>query len=95
MPVLGALGWENVTTMKGGGYGGWVEAGYPTVDGLPAEAVALDVAAPLVIYCGSGHRSTIAMSILRAYGYETIRSLVGGLGAWTEAGFPVVEYAGS
>jgi len=35
------------------------------------------------------------MSILRAYGYETIRSLVGGLGAWTEAGFPVVEYAGS
>lgn len=173
--VLATLGWENVTTMKGGGYGGWVEAGYPTVEGLPAEAVALDVAAPepallaamdtmlqalpdgwatvrvddlnmalveepdivlldvrraeevaekgiieaenyvnipledliagkadwpstdanLVVYCGSGHRSIIGMSILRAYGYETIRSLVGGLGAWTEAGFPVVEYAGS
>lgn len=173
--VLETLGWENVTTMKGGGYGGWVEAGYPTVEGLPAEAIVLDVAAPdpallaamdtmlqalpegwatvkvddlntliveepdvvlldvrktdelaengviegenfvsipleelmalkeqwpsadqkIVVYCGSGHRSIIAMSILRAYGYENITSLVGGLGAWVEAGFPVAEFAGS
>ncbi len=173
--VLETLGWENVTTMKGGGYGGWVEAGYPTVEGLPTEAMVLDVAAPepalvavmdtmlqalpegwatvrvddlnlalveepdivlldvrkpeelaekgviesanfvnvpleelialkdqwpsadekIVVYCGSGHRSIIAMSILRAYGYENITNLVNGFGAWTEAGFPVVEYAGS
>ncbi|NLF65296.1 MAG: rhodanese-like domain-containing protein [Chloroflexi bacterium] len=95
MPVLGALGWENALSLKGGSFGGWAEAGFPVVDGLPPEAPALNAAAPLVIYCGSGHRSIIGMSILRAYGYETIRSLVGGLGAWTEAGFPVVEYAGS
>jgi rhodanese-related sulfurtransferase len=161
--------------MKGGGYGGWVEAGYPTVEGLPAEAIVLDVAAPdpalvaemdkmlqalpegwatvkvdalntalveepdivlldvrkpeelaekgviesanfvnipleelialkdqwpaadqkIVVYCGSGHRSIIAMSILRAYGYENVTNLVNGFGAWTEAGFPVVEFAGS
>jgi rhodanese-related sulfurtransferase len=173
--VLETLGWENVTTMKGGGYGGWVAAGYPTVEGLPADALVLDVADPdallvaemdkmlqalpdgwgtvraddlnlalvddpdivlidvrkpgeladngviesenlvnipleelmaqkelwpdpeakVVVYCGTGHRSIIAMSILRAYGYKNITSLVNGLGAWTEAGFPVVEYAGS
>ena len=48
---------------------------------------------PIVIYCGSGHRSTIAMGILGSYGYNNIRSLKGGFGGWVEAGYPVVEYA--
>jgi rhodanese-related sulfurtransferase len=45
----------------------------------------------VVVYCGSGHRSTIAMSILWAYGYSDVHSLKGGFGAWVEAGYPVVE----
>ncbi|MCB2179844.1 rhodanese-like domain-containing protein [bacterium] len=51
-----------------------------------------DTDASIVVYCGSGHRSTIAMSILYAYGYTDVLSLSGGFGGWVDAGFPVVEY---
>ncbi len=52
-----------------------------------------DLDAPIVVYCGSGHRSTIAMSILWAYGYSDVSSLKGGIGGWVEAGYPVAEFA--
>jgi rhodanese-related sulfurtransferase len=52
-----------------------------------------DMNAPIVVYCGSDHRSTIAMSILWAYGYSDVLSLKGGFGGWVEAGYPVVEFA--
>ena len=45
--------------------------------------------APIVVYCGSGHRSTIAMTMLWSYGYEDVQSMKGGFNAWTEAGYPV------
>ena len=53
----------------------------------------VDKAAEIVVYCGSGHRSTMAMTILWAYGYTNVRSMSGGFGAWVEAGFPVAEFA--
>jgi len=174
MTALEAMGWEDVKALKGGSFGGWVEAGYPVIEGLPPDPLMLEVAAPdpamvaaidstlqavpegwgtvradglntelienpdlvlidvrrqeevaekgiieadnlthipleefveaqdqwpselgtpIVIYCGSGHRSTIAMTILYSYGYSDVRSLVGGFSAWAEAGYPVVEYA--
>jgi rhodanese-related sulfurtransferase len=170
--ALEAMGWEDVTCMKGGSFGGWVEAGYPIVEGDIPELVALDEAtpdeavvaeiqamlqavpegyggisaddlnlaiaenpdlilidvrtpaeiaekgaivapnmvfipledfiaqkemwpadldAPIVVYCGSGHRSTLAMTILWSYGYTDVQSLKGGFSAWAEAGYPVVE----
>ncbi|MCA9990334.1 MAG: hypothetical protein H6666_06850 [Ardenticatenaceae bacterium] len=173
MTALEALGWENVLALKENSFGGWVEAGYPVVEGLPPEALVLEVAEPdpallavmqemlhnvpdgyggisvddfnttlaenpdlividvrtdeeladkgvieaanfihiplqefvnmkdmwpedldasIVVYCGSGHRSTIAMTILWAYGYSDVLSMKGGLAAWLEAGYPVVEY---
>jgi rhodanese-related sulfurtransferase len=173
MTALEALGWENVLALKENSFGGWVEAGYPVVEGLPPEALVLDVAEPdpallavmqemlrnipdgyggisvddlnttlaenpdlividvrtdeeladngvieaanfihiplqefvnmkdmwpedpdasIVVYCGSGHRSTIAMTILWAYGYSDVLSMKGGLAAWLEAGYPVIEY---
>jgi len=49
--------------------------------------------AEIVIYCGSGHRSTMAMEMLLSYGYSNVTSLSGGFGGWVEAGYPVVEYA--
>jgi rhodanese-related sulfurtransferase len=52
-----------------------------------------DKTAPIVVYCGSGHRSTIAMTILWSYGYEDVRSMKGGFSEWSEAGYPVAEYA--
>ncbi len=51
-----------------------------------------DLDAPIVVYCGSGHRSTIAMTILWSYGYTDVRSMRGGFAAWSEAGYPVGEY---
>ena len=48
--------------------------------------------AEIVIYCGSGHRSTIAMTILYTYGYTNVGSLKGGFGEWVTAGYPVGEY---
>ena len=52
-----------------------------------------DKDAEIVVYCGSGHRSTMAMTILWTYGYGNVHSLVGGFAAWAEAGYPVAEYA--
>jgi rhodanese-related sulfurtransferase len=56
-----------------------------------------DKNAPITVYCGTGHRSTIAMSILWSYGYTNVNSLKGGLGPWAQAGLPVVggKQAGS
>lgn len=172
MTALSGLGWSNVGSLVGGSYTGWVEAGYPTVDGLPPDAEPLNAAtpdpalaehmdmvlsgipdgygaisaddlatqlienpdiilidvrtaqertdngiieyenqlaipleefialkadwpaeldAPIVVYCGSGHRSTMAMTILWSYGYEDVRSMRGGFTAWQDAGYPVAE----
>lgn len=52
-----------------------------------------DKDAEIVIYCGSGHRSTMAMEMLLSYGYSNVTSLSGGFGGWVEAGYPVAEYA--
>ena len=174
LTILEAMGWEDVKCLKGGSFSGWVEAGYPTVEGLAPEAEVLnaveidaatlehyaavlqavpegyggisaddfnlalidnpelnvidvrtlgeleekgvieadnwthialeeftanqdlwpeDLDAPIVVYCGSGHRSTIAMSILWSYGYTDVRSLKGGFGGWAEAGYPTVEFS--
>jgi rhodanese-related sulfurtransferase len=148
MTALGAMGWEDVLSLKGGSYSGWLEAGYPIIEGAAAEPLLLNAAetdpflqgifakamsaipdgwgvitaeqlntelaenfdlvvidvrrqeevdekgiinapniihipleelverraewpadkdAPTVIYCGSGHRSTMAMTILWSY----------------------------
>jgi len=47
----------------------------------------------IVLYCGTGHRSTIAMAIMRTYGYTNLRSMKGGTAEWVRDGYPVVEYA--
>jgi rhodanese-related sulfurtransferase len=52
-----------------------------------------DKDANIVIYCGSGHRSTMATAMLGAYGYTNVSSLQGGFGGWVEAGYPVAEFA--
>lgn len=173
LTALEALGWQDVKCLKGGSFGGWLEAGCPVVEGVAAEPMELnavesdatavaaiqemlhnvpdgfggisaddlflalgespdlividvrrqeeveekgvieaedwvnvpleefvnmkdmwpaDVDAPIAVYCGSGHRSTIAMPILWSYGYTNVLSLKGGFGAWTEAGYPVAEF---
>jgi rhodanese-related sulfurtransferase len=67
---------------------------------IPLESFITDMAmwpadkdATITVYCGSGHRSTIAMAIMWTYGYTNVTSLSDGFGGWVDAGYPVVEYA--
>jgi rhodanese-related sulfurtransferase len=48
---------------------------------------------PIVIYCGTGHRGAMLQAALKILGYENVRNLNGGLGAWKKAELPV-ETAG-
>ena len=44
---------------------------------------------PIVVVCGSGHRSTIGMVVLQMLGYEDVKSMAGGINAWTAAELPL------
>lgn len=55
-----------------------------SLDKMPA-----DKAAPVVVYCASGHRGGIAIMSLRMLGYTNVSNLAGGLGAWKAAKLPV------
>lgn len=44
---------------------------------------------PIIIACASGNRSGSAAAMLRKRGFEQAFSLVGGTGAWQQAGLPV------
>ncbi len=73
------------------------EAGHlPGVPNIPvgylAERLAeLPTDRPLVVHCQSGARSAIAASVLQARGLTNVVNLVGGYGAWAQAGLPVTR----
>ena len=46
---------------------------------------------PFVVHCQGGYRSSIAASLLERHGIEVAGDLIGGYGAWTAAGQPVVR----
>jgi len=48
----------------------------------------LDPAAPTVVYCAGGYRSSIAASLLRSVGFTRVADLRGGYDAWAAAGLP-------
>lgn len=50
-----------------------------------------DLNIPILTYCRSGRRSTEAAEILRGMGYTNVVSIKGGITAWKEKGYPVVE----
>lgn len=47
-----------------------------------------DKAAPVVAICKSGARSTYAMLLLKAMGYQDVKNVKGGTDAWVAAGLP-------
>ena len=59
---------------------------FANLDKLPAKDQAI------VIYCGSGHRGAIVLMALNLMGYENVRNLGGGLGAWKSAKLPVAGW---
>jgi DMSO/TMAO reductase YedYZ molybdopterin-dependent catalytic subunit/rhodanese-related sulfurtransferase len=56
---------------------------------------ALDMAIPVVVYCGSGYRSQIAASVLLESGFADVSDLLGGYHAWDSAGLPTSTGASS
>jgi DMSO/TMAO reductase YedYZ molybdopterin-dependent catalytic subunit/rhodanese-related sulfurtransferase/glyoxylase-like metal-dependent hydrolase (beta-lactamase superfamily II) len=72
----------------------------PRAREIPLAAVtdsisALEPTAPVVVYCASGYRSVVAMSVLRAAGFEDVSDVVGGFGAWQNAGLPASDGDGA
>jgi rhodanese-related sulfurtransferase/glyoxylase-like metal-dependent hydrolase (beta-lactamase superfamily II) len=49
----------------------------------------LDPGAPVVVNCAGGYRSIIAASVLGRAGFADVSDLLGGYGAWANAGLPV------
>jgi hydroxyacylglutathione hydrolase len=48
----------------------------------------LDRSKPVVVYCASGYRSSIAAGVLKRHGF-TVYNVPGSYKAWTAAGYPV------
>lgn len=45
--------------------------------------------AEIVLYCGGGYRSALAAESLRRMGYSNVTSMIGGIKAWRDAGYPM------
>jgi hydroxyacylglutathione hydrolase len=45
----------------------------------------------VVVHCAGGYRSVIAASLLKSAGFGQVADLVGGIGAWQAAHFPVIN----
>lgn len=43
----------------------------------------------IVVYCQSGHRSSIAAETLTDLGYKYVYNVAGSMNAWQEAGYPI------
>lgn len=46
---------------------------------------------PVVLYCRSGNRSSVARDILRDAGYTNFHDIQGGIVNWTNQGYPVTR----
>jgi rhodanese-related sulfurtransferase len=53
------------------------------------ETVAPDVEREIILYCGGGYRSALAVDNLQKMGYRNVHSLAGGFSAIEAAGLPL------
>jgi len=53
------------------------------------ESLIPDNRAEIVLYCGGGFRSALAVDSLQRMGYTNVTSMAGGIRAWREAGYPL------
>ena len=60
-------------------------------DGFQAELDKLDRDVVYAVYCRSGNRSDAALHQMADLGFTATHHLAGGIGAWQQAGFPVVR----
>lgn len=55
------------------------------------ETVIPNKQADIVLYCGGGYRSALAAESLRRMGYSNVTSMMGGIKAWRDAGYPMSQ----
>jgi hydroxyacylglutathione hydrolase len=61
------------------------------LDRLEEELARVPRDRPFVVQCQGGYRSSIAASLLERRGFEVAGDLIGGYGAWTAEGRPIVR----
>jgi hydroxyacylglutathione hydrolase len=69
------------------------EVAIGTIDGavaipvgqLPSRLDELDPAAPTIVFCAGGYRSSVGASVLRQAGFRDVSDILGGYGAWLES----------
>ena len=73
--------------------GGARNVPFGQLEGATNKALPSNKALPLVLVCPTGARASRAVALLKKAGYENVKSLAGGLGAWREANLPVEKSA--
>jgi hydroxyacylglutathione hydrolase len=56
---------------------------------IPERLAEVTTKEPLAVVCGSGYRSAVISSFLRARGHTDAHNVIGGMSAWRNAGLPV------
>lgn len=51
----------------------------------------LDRQRPVVVYCGTGYRASLAASLLARQGFEQVHNVPGSITAWRAAGYPLAS----
>jgi hydroxyacylglutathione hydrolase len=74
--------------------GEWQSGHVPDAQHLPGSKLTEQIEEvprdrPVAVYCGSGYRSSVATSVLKANGYEQVFNVLGGFSAWRACGLPV------
>jgi hydroxyacylglutathione hydrolase len=83
----------DVRTPREWGQGHLPGARFLFLGDLPEKVRDLNPDKPVVVYCASGYRSSLAASLLQARGFRQVRNVPGGYSAWTAADLPVVRPA--
>jgi hydroxyacylglutathione hydrolase len=89
--LLGKGGLQVVDVRRAGEYGGGHVPGavHAPLDRIADQAGRLDPARPTAVICAGGYRSSAAASVLAARGFSDLRNVLGGTGAWVDAGSEV------
>jgi hydroxyacylglutathione hydrolase len=59
------------------------------LDRIAEGADRLDASRPTAVICAGGYRSSAATSVLARRGFQDMRNVLGGTGAWVDAGYEV------
>ena len=64
---------------------------------IPAQIDKLDIPLDksIAVTCATGKRSSTAISLMRRHGYKHLYNVTGGMAAWEDAGFKMVDAAGN